>query len=328
MSSESIAATLKRSHCEVVYVGTCAERLQDTFCRADVALIGSNLLSQAGKGFELAQEIHKTHPVVRIVMIIDDADAQSVLRAFQAGARGVFGRNCSPQLISKCVSKVHEGQIWVSSEAIQFLLEALTAPPRLRLVTSSGKEILSPREQEVVHWLAEGLSNREIADKLTLSENTVKNYLFRIFEKLGISNRVELILYAASQLEGRRSDSRKSNSKSNGNGIGSRNSLEAKIVSESVEKLASPYYLLGEAYSKGNDVIQDKKSALMWFIVAEQVTQEFYSKSREAREQLESELNSKELAIAQKLAAEMLSKSGIQSEKYQKSAPPEVGKAS
>ena len=324
MSSESIATILKKSHCEVIYVGTCAEKAQETFGGADVALIGSNLANQLGKGYELAREVHRTCPLARIVMIIDDADAQSVLRAFQSGARGVFGRNSSPQLLSKCVARVHEGQIWVTSQEIQFLLEALTAPPRLRLVNSSGKAILAPREQEVVHWLAEGLSNREIADKLTLSENTVKNYLFRIFEKLGISNRVELILYAASQLEERRGDGYKNNG--TGNGVGARKTLESKIICEAVEKLASPYYVLGEAYLNGNHGVQDKKSALMWFIVAENVTQEFSSKAREAREQLQSELSKKEVAVAQDRAAILLAKG--ESENHRELGTPRADKAS
>jgi DNA-binding NarL/FixJ family response regulator len=326
MSSESIASILRRAHCEVTFVGTCAEKAQEAFGGADVGLIGSNLVNQVGKGYELAREVRKACPVVRIVMVVDDADAQSVLRAFQSGARGVFGRNSSPQLIAKCVARVHEGQIWVGSQEIQFLLEALTAPPRLRLVNSSGKAILSPREQEVVHWLAEGLSNREIADKLTLSENTVKNYLFRIFEKLGISNRVELILYAASQLEERRSDSHKNNG--TGNGVGARKALESKIVCDAVEKFASPYYVLGEAYLKGNYGVRDKKSALMWFIVAEQVTHEFSSKARDAREQLEAELNKTEVAVAQKRAAGLLTKPETQSENNQESDTPKVERAS
>jgi DNA-binding NarL/FixJ family response regulator len=327
MSSESIATILKRSHCQIIFVGTSVEKAREAFNDADVGLIGSNLVNQAGRGYELAREIHRANPAVRIVMVIDDADAQSVLRAFQAGARGVFGRNSSPQLVAKCVARVHEGQIWVSSQEIQFLLEALTEPPRLRLVNSSGKGILSPREQEVVHWLAEGLSNREIADKLTLSENTVKNYLFRIFEKLGISNRVELILYAASQLEEQRSDGLKSNG--TGDGAGTRKSLESKIVSDAVERLSSPYYVLGEAYLKGSDVVQDKMSALMWFIVAEHVTQEFSSKARSARQQLQSELNKKEVAVAEKRAAGLLSKREVQSDIYQElGSAPKADKAS
>jgi len=68
----------------------------------------------------------------------------------------------------------------------------------LRLVTADGRSLLSKREQEVVHLVAEGLANHEIAEQLHLSDHTVKNHLFHIFDKLGISSRVELVLYAVS----------------------------------------------------------------------------------------------------------------------------------
>ena len=71
--------------------------------------------------------------------------------------------------------------------------------PATRLVDTRGTELLSKREQDVVRWLAEGHTNNEIAGELQISENTVKNYLFRIFDKLGVSCRVEVVLYAPNQ---------------------------------------------------------------------------------------------------------------------------------
>jgi DNA-binding CsgD family transcriptional regulator len=84
---------------------------------------------------------------------------------------------------------------------MQFVLEALGQVAPLHIVNAKGKSLLSKREEEVVACVAEGLTNREIARQLTLSEHTVKNYLFRIFDKLGISGRVELVLYALSHRE-------------------------------------------------------------------------------------------------------------------------------
>jgi DNA-binding CsgD family transcriptional regulator len=78
------------------------------------------------------------------------------------------------------------------------LLEALGEALPLRVIDARGTELLSRREQEVVRCVAEGLSNREIAQRLGLTEHTVKNYLFRIFDKLGVSKRVEVVLYAYS----------------------------------------------------------------------------------------------------------------------------------
>jgi DNA-binding NarL/FixJ family response regulator len=88
------------------------------------------------------------------------------------------------------------GQIWANTEQLSFLLDLVSEVPSLRVVNSRGGEMLTPREEQVVALVAEGLSNRETARELNLSEHTIKKYLFRIFDKLGISSRVELVLYA------------------------------------------------------------------------------------------------------------------------------------
>jgi len=75
-------------------------------------------------------------------------------------------------------------------------VDVVSQVPSLRVVNSLGAKLLTPREEQVVALVADGLSNRQIAHELQLSEHTVKKYLFRIFEKLGISSRVELVLYA------------------------------------------------------------------------------------------------------------------------------------
>jgi two-component system nitrate/nitrite response regulator NarL len=87
----------------------------------------------------------------------------------------------------------------VNGAQLEFLLETLATAPATRLTDSQGATLLSNREQDVVRWLAEGRTNREIARELKLSENTIKNYLFRVFNKLGMSSRVEVVRYAASQ---------------------------------------------------------------------------------------------------------------------------------
>jgi DNA-binding NarL/FixJ family response regulator len=78
-------------------------------------------------------------------------------------------------------------------------MQALAEAPATNPIGIQGEVLLSKRESEVVRWLAEGLGNREIAKELHISEHTVKNYLFRIFNKLGVSSRVEVVLYATSQ---------------------------------------------------------------------------------------------------------------------------------
>ena len=91
---------------------------------------------------------------------------------------------------------VHHGQIWATAQQIDYLIDLITQVASLRVVNANGNTLVTPREEQVVALVAEGLSNREIAQELGLSEHTVKKYLFRIFDKLGISTRVELVLYA------------------------------------------------------------------------------------------------------------------------------------
>jgi len=131
-------------------------------------------------------------------MLLDTSERSQVVEAFRAGARGVFARSESLKSLAKCISCVSQGQIWANTKELRFLLEALGEALPLRVIDARGTELLSRREQEVVRCVAEGLSNREIAQRLGLTEHTVKNYLFRILDKLGVSKRVEVVLYAYS----------------------------------------------------------------------------------------------------------------------------------
>ena len=115
-------------------------------------------------------------------------------------ARGVCSpRNAPLKTLGKCISCVFEGQVWATAEELGFVLEALAATPSIRPAGSVGLSQLSAREIEVVNCLAEGLSNREIAQRLKLSRHTIKNYMFRIFDKVGVSSRVELLFCALSR---------------------------------------------------------------------------------------------------------------------------------
>src|SRR5664279_2032349 len=122
-----------------------------------------------------------------------------VVDAFRAGARGVF---CLSQAtfksLCRCVEQVHAGQIWADSSELSEVIESFSQLAPLRVVNANGMRLLTKREEDVVRLLAEGLQNRDIAQELKLSEHTVKNYLFHIFDKLGVSSRVELVLYAVS----------------------------------------------------------------------------------------------------------------------------------
>lgn len=164
--------------------------------RSDVALISARQGTDARGGFALSREICATSPTTRVIMLLDSSERTPVVEAFRAGARGVFCRTESLKLLAKSIKCVHEGQIWANSTELQFLLEAMSEPVPMKFLSASGESLLSAREVDVVRCVAEGLSNREIAQRLNLREHTVKNYLFRIFDKLGVSSRVEVVLYA------------------------------------------------------------------------------------------------------------------------------------
>ena len=96
------------------------------------------------------------------------------------------------------MEQVHAGQIWGNCAELSEVIEAFSKLAPMRVVNADGIRLLTKREEEVVRLVAEGLQNRDIARELKLSEHTIKNYLFHIFDKLGVSSRVELALYAVS----------------------------------------------------------------------------------------------------------------------------------
>src|SRR5579872_2987417 len=167
--------------------------------KADVLLISSNLDEEPHRAFEVLRKLRASHIQIRGVVLMDSSKRELILQAFRAGARGIFSRHESVESLCKCVRSVHEGQIWANSLQMSFAVETLAASPTVRAVDANGLDLLSKREMEVVTSLAEGLTNREIAERLGLSQHTIKNYLFRVFDKLGVSSRVELLFMTLSQ---------------------------------------------------------------------------------------------------------------------------------
>jgi DNA-binding NarL/FixJ family response regulator len=170
--------------------------------KSEVVLLSADLQDGPLAGLNILGQLLAEDPRLCTILILDKIDRDLVISAFRAGARGSFSRAGSLEDLGKCIYQVRNGQIWASSAELQYVLEALaTAVPLRGAIDVSGNTLLTSREEDVVALVAEGLTNREIANKLKLSEHTVKNYLFRMFEKLGVSSRVELILYAMSHRE-------------------------------------------------------------------------------------------------------------------------------
>ena len=166
--------------------------------KADVALISEELQDGPQAGIKVLQKARASHGTPAI-MLLQSSKPEGVVNAFRDGARGVFYRSHSLKSLSKCVQAVHQGQIWASNQDVELLLNALTHIVPSQLNKSDGMPLLTRREEEVVHLVADGLKNREIAQMLKVKEHSIRNYISRIYEKLGISSRVELVLYAFSQ---------------------------------------------------------------------------------------------------------------------------------
>ena len=161
----------------------------------DVALISGSDLPDLG----LLRWLRISHPSTSSILLAENGDRELVISALRVGVRGIFLFSHSPfRMLCKCIDCVSRGEVWLSNEQMRCALDALAEVPTLRVVNANGRSLLTPREEQVVALVADGLTNRQVADELGLSEHTIKKYLLRIFDKVGTSSRVELVLYAMS----------------------------------------------------------------------------------------------------------------------------------
>jgi DNA-binding NarL/FixJ family response regulator len=165
--------------------------------KADVALISEELQDGPEAGIKVLRKTLDS-PRTSAVLLLQSSKPERVLNAFRDGARGVFYRSHSLKSLSKCIQAVHQGQIWAGNEDLEYLIKALTHVKPIQLNNAEGIPLLTRREEDVVRLIADGLKNREIAQVLEVKEHSIRNYVYRIFEKLGVSTRVELILYVFS----------------------------------------------------------------------------------------------------------------------------------
>ena len=170
-------------------------------CPLDMFLVSARIEEDPNRGLALLRHLRRERPGLKAVVMLDASKPEVVVQAFRSGASGVFCRNTAIQALRKCIMAVHQGQIWANSEELGFVLLALATDTPFQL-DSKRLTPLSAREKEVVRCLIEGLTNREIAQTLVISHHTVKNYMFKIFDKLGVSNRVELVFQVLSRPSG------------------------------------------------------------------------------------------------------------------------------
>jgi DNA-binding NarL/FixJ family response regulator len=152
-------------------------------------------------GLEALRDLSTGSPnSVRVILLTAAAEKSQIVEALQLGARGVVLKDSATQLLLKAIHTVMSGEYWVGRESVSNLVQYLRT-----LVQSSGEEArqkkfgLTPRELEIVSTVVAGYSNKEIAEYCKISEDTVKHHLSNIFDKLGVSTRLELALFAVNQ---------------------------------------------------------------------------------------------------------------------------------
>jgi DNA-binding NarL/FixJ family response regulator len=163
--------------------------------KVGLVIISADLNSISGAGLDLASAVSAAYPRIPMIILMDEPVSDLVIRAFLSGARGVFNPQDSMTEFIDCVEHVRKGSIWAGKAATDYFLEAFRSIPAPGALTEDNSSSLTTRERQVVQCAAMGKTNRAIASELHLSEHTVKNYLFKSFEKLGVSSRVELLFY-------------------------------------------------------------------------------------------------------------------------------------
>jgi two-component system nitrate/nitrite response regulator NarL len=212
LDCELLTSSVVRNHLRVLGWGTNSKEVIDAIAtqKPNIAVISTRLADGVLAGFDTTRELRRLQPATRIIMLFDTTKPDMVVEAFRSGAMGVFSRNQLSSDLRKCIRCILAGQLWANNQEVLYLIDALRSAPSpfLHVTNYDGVALLTNRQAQVVNLVVGGRTNKEIAKQLGLSQHTVKNYMFAIFDKLGISTRVELVLYAMNNHGSRRVETR------------------------------------------------------------------------------------------------------------------------
>jgi DNA-binding NarL/FixJ family response regulator len=161
---------------------------------ADILILESAL---APNPVEAVMELLRQAPQLKIVVVTPASDEQLTLDLFRRGAHGILSRETEPETLVDCLRKVAAGEPWLESHAIHWVMEAYRGHS-LRPSGARPKVQLTPKETLIVSCVTQGMKNKEIAVRVGTTEQVVKNYLRKVYDKLGVADRLELALYCLS----------------------------------------------------------------------------------------------------------------------------------
>lgn len=165
--------------------------------RPDVILLDLRMPNLDGLG--ALQSLPHTWPKAKVIILTASEDKNEFVQAMKLGCSGIVLKQTASELIVKSIRKVHAGEIWLDSHTTAAVMRQFASPadaPPPPAGKARERSPLSAREKEIVALVAQGYKNKEMAEKMFISEQTVKNHLHNIFDKLGVSDRLELALYA------------------------------------------------------------------------------------------------------------------------------------
>jgi DNA-binding NarL/FixJ family response regulator len=169
--------------------------------RPDIVLVGWPASSSNSQ--KVFAAIHEAKAATRVIMLVKDDAREDFVEAVRLGCSGIVPKQTSTELLLKSIRKVHAGEFWLDRMTTADVIRRLAkkggaggAPGGARLGLREHAAALSQRELEIVVLVARGFKNKEMAERMFISEQTVKNHLHNIFDKLGVSDRLELALYA------------------------------------------------------------------------------------------------------------------------------------
>jgi DNA-binding NarL/FixJ family response regulator len=158
---------------------------------ADVILLEAAITANPP---EAVSELMKRAPSAKIIVVLVEPDEEDTVDLLRRGVRGIVSRSISPDLLVRCVRKVAQGETWLDNRGVNWVLEAYRSQAA-HLTSPRPKQKISDKELLIISCVTQGMRNKEIAREIGTTEQVIKNYLRKVYDKLGVSDRLELALY-------------------------------------------------------------------------------------------------------------------------------------
>jgi len=157
----------------------------------DIVLLEGSMLAGTAN---VIPDILRATPEVKLIVQAVQADENHTVELYRRGVRGIISRSISPDLLVRCVRRIAAGETWIDNQSVNWVIEAYRSQAAA-LVSPRTQPRLSPKEMAIITCITQGKRNKEIAFQLGTTEQVIKNYLRKIYDKLGVSDRLELALY-------------------------------------------------------------------------------------------------------------------------------------